>query len=48
MKVLIIDDNKDINDMVRLCLETQDITVEVIDEGNRALQSIRKNSFDVG
>jgi DNA-binding response OmpR family regulator len=47
MKVLLIDDNKDINDMVCLCLETQDITVKVVDEGREGLRSIKQNHFDV-
>jgi DNA-binding response OmpR family regulator len=47
MKVLLIDDNKDINDMVCLCLETQDITVKVVDEGREGLRSIKENHFDV-
>jgi len=47
MKVLLIDDNKDINDMVCLCLETQDITVKVVDAGSEGLRSIKENHFDV-
>jgi DNA-binding response OmpR family regulator len=47
MRVLLIDDNKDINDMVCLCLETQDITVKVVDEGREGLRSIKENHFDV-
>jgi DNA-binding response OmpR family regulator len=47
MKVLLVDDNKDINDMVCLCLETQDITVKVVDEGREVLRSIKENHFDV-
>jgi DNA-binding response OmpR family regulator len=47
MKVLLIDDNKDINEMVCLCLETQDITVKVVDEGREGLRSIKENHFDV-
>jgi DNA-binding response OmpR family regulator len=47
MKVLLVDDNKDINVMVCLCLETQDITVKVVDEGREGLRSIKENHFDV-
>jgi DNA-binding response OmpR family regulator len=47
MKVLLIDDNKDINDMVRLCLESQDISCKVIDEGKAGLEAIKKENFDV-
>jgi DNA-binding response OmpR family regulator len=47
MKVLLIDDNKDIADMVRLCLESQDIECKLIGDGKAGLQSIRENNFDV-
>jgi two-component system, OmpR family, response regulator len=47
MKVLLIDDNKDIADMVRLCLESQDIECKLIGDGRAGLQSIRENNFDV-
>jgi DNA-binding response OmpR family regulator len=42
MRVLIIDDNKDINEMVRLCLESQDISCKVIVEGKAGLEAIKK------
>ena len=47
MKVLLVDDNKDIADMVRLCLESQDIECKLIGDGRAGLQSIRENNFDV-
>jgi two-component system OmpR family response regulator len=47
MKVLLIDDNKDIADMVRLCLESQDIECKLIHDGKAGLQSIKENDFDV-
>jgi DNA-binding response OmpR family regulator len=48
MRVLLIDDNKDIADMVRLCLESQeDTTCEVISDGKEGLQSVREANFDV-
>jgi DNA-binding response OmpR family regulator len=47
MKVLLIDDNKDIADMVRLCLESQDIECKLIGDGRAGLQSIKENNFDV-
>jgi two-component system, OmpR family, response regulator len=47
MKVLLIDDNKDIADMVRLCLESQDIECKLIDDGKAGLQAIKENNFDV-
>jgi DNA-binding response OmpR family regulator len=48
MRVLLIDDNKDIADMVRLCLESQeDITCDVIYDGKEGLKSIKEGNFDV-
>jgi two-component system, OmpR family, response regulator len=47
MKVLLVDDNKDIADMVRLCLESQDIECELIGDGRAGLQSIKENNFDL-
>src|SRR5919201_5724046 len=48
MRVLLIDDNKDIAEMVRLCLESQeDITCNVVADGKAGLQSIRGDTFDV-
>jgi DNA-binding response OmpR family regulator len=48
MRVLLIDDNKDVAEMVRLCLESQDnITCRVIDEGKAGLQLIKDDTFDV-
>jgi two-component system, OmpR family, response regulator len=47
MKVLLIDDNKDIADMVHMCLESQNIECELIGDGRAGLQSIRENNFDV-
>lgn len=47
MKVLLIDDNKDIADMVHMCLESQDIECELIGDGRAGLKSIREINFDV-
>ena len=46
MKVLLIEDNRDIADMVRLCLESENIVCEATDDGKAGLQSIRKDKFD--
>jgi DNA-binding response OmpR family regulator len=47
MRVLLIDDNKDIADMVSLCLESQeDITCDVIGDGKEGLKSIKEGNFD--
>jgi DNA-binding response OmpR family regulator len=48
MRVLLIDDNKDVAEMVRLCLESlEDITCNVVGDGKAGLQSIRDDAFDV-
>ena len=47
MRVLLIEDNGDIAEMVRLCLESQDTTCSVVGGGKEGLQSIRKDNFDV-
>jgi DNA-binding response OmpR family regulator len=48
MRVLLIDDNKDIANMVSLCLESQeDITCDVISDGKGGLKSIKEGNFDV-
>jgi DNA-binding response OmpR family regulator len=46
MKVLLIDDNKDIADMVRLCLESENIVCKITEDGKAGLQLIREDNFD--
>ena len=43
MKVLLIEDNRDIADMVRLCLESENIVCEAIGDGKAGLRSIKKD-----
>jgi DNA-binding response OmpR family regulator len=48
MRVLLIDDNKDVAEMVRLCLESQEnITCSVVGDGKAGLRTIREDTFDV-
>ena len=47
VKLLLKDDNKDIADMVHLCLESQNIECKLIGDGKAGLQSIKENNFDV-
>ena len=47
MKVLLIEDNKDITDMVRLLLESENIVCEATDDGKAGLQLIKEDKFDV-
>jgi DNA-binding response OmpR family regulator len=46
MKVLLIEDNRDIADMVRLCLESETIVCEATEDEKVGLQSIIKDKFD--
>ena len=46
MKVLLIEDNKDIADMVRLCLESENIVCESTEDGKAGLESIKEDKFD--
>jgi len=46
MKVLLIEDNKDIADMVRLCLESENIVCETTGDGKVGLQWIKEDKFD--
>jgi DNA-binding response OmpR family regulator len=46
MKILLIEDNKDIADMVRLCLESENIVCEATQDGKVGLQSIKEDKFD--
>jgi two-component system, OmpR family, response regulator len=47
MKVLLIEDNKDIADMVRLCLESDNTVCEATEDGKAGLQLIKEDKFDV-
>jgi DNA-binding response OmpR family regulator len=46
MKVLLIEDNRDIADMVRLCLESENIVCEATGDEKAGLQSIKEDKFD--
>jgi DNA-binding response OmpR family regulator len=46
MKVLLIEDNRDIADMVRLCLESENIVCETTGDGKVGLRSIKQDKFD--
>jgi len=43
---LLIEDNRDITDMVRLCLESENIVCEATGDGKVRLQSIKKDKFE--
>jgi DNA-binding response OmpR family regulator len=46
MKVLLIEDNRDITDMVQLCLESENIDCKATQDGRVGLQSIKEDKFD--
>ena len=46
MKVLLIEDNTDIVEMVRLCLESENIVCEATQDGKAGLQLIKDDKFD--
>ena len=46
MRVLLIDDNKDITDMVAFYLQAQDVSCKVVNDGKEGLETIRNESFD--
>lgn len=45
-RVLIIDDNEDITDMISMYLETKGVTCRVANRGRDGLQLIRSEQFD--
>jgi CheY-like chemotaxis protein len=47
MKVLVIDDNHDIREVLSLYFEHENIDYELIDNGTEGLEAIRKNQFDL-
>lgn len=47
MKILIIDDNKDITDAMSLYVESQDISCEVANNGKKGIDLLKKENFDL-
>ena len=47
MEILLIDDNKEITDMVSFFLESQDISCEVANDGKKGLEKIKEKRYDV-
>lgn len=47
MKILIIDDNKDISDALSLYAESQGITCSVANEGRKGIDLLKKETFDL-
>ena len=47
MEVLLIDDNKEITEMVSFFLESQDISCEVENDGKKGLEKIKEKKYNV-
>jgi two-component system, OmpR family, response regulator len=47
MKVLLIDDNKEITEMISFFLSTMDIACDVENSGAKALEKIKDHKYDV-
>ncbi|BAE86412.1 response regulator transcription factor [Desulfitobacterium hafniense] len=47
MKILVVDDDERIREIVRLYLEAEGYDIEEADNGNSALEKVRKDSFDL-
>ena len=47
MEVLLIDDNKEITEMISFFLDTQNILCEVENDGKKGLEKIKEKRYDV-
>jgi|SRR3954452_11589194 two-component system OmpR family response regulator len=47
MEILLIDDNKEITEMMSFFLDSQDIICEIENEGKKALEKIKEKPYDV-
>jgi CheY-like chemotaxis protein len=47
MDILLIDDNKEITEMISFFLDSQDIFCEVENDGKRALEKIKEKQYNV-
>lgn len=47
MKVLVIDDNREIREVLSLYFEHENIDYELVDSGKDGLESIRKHDYDL-
>lgn len=46
-KVLLVEDNKDIQDLIKLLMKKVDITIDVVENGKLAIQSVTENDYDL-
>ena len=47
MRILVVDDNKDITEAISFYCQSEDISYKVINQGKKALDSIRHHKFDL-
>ncbi len=47
MEILIVDDNKEITDMISFFLDSQDISCKVVNEGKEAINMIKNKKYDI-
>ena len=47
MRILLVDDNKDITETISFYCQSEDIDCNVINQGKKALDSIRHQKFDL-
>ncbi len=47
MKILVVDDNEEITDVLRVFCDSQRIDIEAINDSKNALPAIRKHDFDL-
>lgn len=47
MKILVVDDNQEITDVLSVFCESQEIEVEAINDSKKVLPAIRKHDFDL-
>ena len=47
MRILLVDDNKDITEIISFYCQSEDIDCNVINQGKKALDSIRHQKFDL-
>ena len=47
MRILLVDDSKDITEAVSFYCQSEDISYKVVNEGKKALDSIRHEKFDL-
>ena len=47
MRILVVDDNKDITEAISFYCQSEDINYEIVNEGKKALDIIQREKFDL-